>query len=171
MTRPDAAAATASRPASTLEGPRPRQRGRRLGFTLIELLIGMVIVGVLAAIALPNYSRLRERAYVARAIGDIKAMSQNIGDYQIETGSLPAALTDVGSSIVDPWGHPYQYLPITGPGTGFRKDRFLVPINTDYDLYSMGPDGASVGPTTTAPGQDDIVRANDGGFVGLASEF
>ena len=132
----------------------------------------MVVVGVLAAIAIPNYSRLRERAYVARAIGDIKALSQNIGDYQIQNGSLPAALSDVGSSIVDPWGHPYQYLPITGKGMGgFRKDRFLVPINTDYDLYSMGADGASVGPLTAAPSRDDIVRANDGGFVGLASEF
>jgi general secretion pathway protein G len=35
----------------------------------------------------------------------------------------------------------------------------------------MGADGASVGPLTAAPSRDDIVRANDGGFVGLASEF
>jgi general secretion pathway protein G len=51
----------------------------------------------------------------------------------------------------DPWGNPYQYLPLDGaspPGGGgaaahARKDRFLVPIDTDFDLYSMGKDGQS----------------------------
>ncbi len=131
----------------------------------------MVILGILAAIAIPNYSRMRERAFVARAIGDIEAMSQNISEYHLTNGSLPASLSDVGSSLTDPWGHPYQYIPIGKGKGGFRKDRFLVPINTDYDLYSMGPDGASVGPLTAAPSRDDIIRANDGGFIGLASEF
>ena len=62
-------------------------------------------------------------------------------------------------------------MPIGKGKGGFRKDRFLVPINTDFDLYSMGADGASVGPLTSAVSRDDIVRANDGGFVGLASDF
>jgi general secretion pathway protein G len=52
-----------------------------------------------------------------------------------------------------------------------RKDRFLVPINSDYDLYSMGPDGQSVAPLTAAPSQDDIVRASNGAYFGLAADF
>ena len=76
------------------------------------------------------------------------------------------------AGLEDPWGNPYQYLPIAGTGKGgFRKDRFLVPINSDYDLYSMGADGASQAPLTAKTSQDDIVRANDGGFIGLASKY
>ena len=52
-----------------------------------------------------------------------------------------------------------------------RKDRFLVPINSDFDLYSMGADGASVPALTAKASRDDIVRAADGAFVGLASQF
>ena len=46
-----------------------------------------------------------------------------------------------------------------------------VPLNTDYDLYSMGRDGKSKTPLTASESHDDIVRALDGEFVGLASEF
>lgn len=52
-----------------------------------------------------------------------------------------------------------------------RKDRFLHPINSDYDLYSMGKDGESVEPLTAKKSLDDVIRANDGSFVGLAADF
>jgi len=52
-----------------------------------------------------------------------------------------------------------------------RKDRFLHPINSDYDLYSMGKDGESVEPLTAQKSHDDVIRGNDGSFVGLAVEF
>ena len=58
-----------------------------------------------------------------------------------------------------------------GPQPQPRKDRFLVPINSDYDLYSMGKDRESIAPLTAKKSHDDIVRANDGAFVGLASDF
>jgi general secretion pathway protein G len=56
------------------------------------------------------------------------------------------------------------------PG-GARKDRRLVPINSDYDLYSVGKDGQSSPPLTAGQSQDDIIRASDGGFVGPASTY
>jgi general secretion pathway protein G len=52
-----------------------------------------------------------------------------------------------------------------------RKDRNLVPINSDYDLYSVGPDGDSSLPLTAATSRDDIVRANDGRFIGKAEDY
>jgi general secretion pathway protein G len=52
-----------------------------------------------------------------------------------------------------------------------RKDLALVPINTDFDLYSKGRDGATQPPLTAASSRDDIVRANDGQFIGLASGY
>jgi general secretion pathway protein G len=52
-----------------------------------------------------------------------------------------------------------------------RKDRRLVPINADFDLYSVGKDGKSASPLTAQSSQDDIIRANNGGFIGLASTY
>lgn len=52
-----------------------------------------------------------------------------------------------------------------------RKDRNLVPINSDFDLYSVGRDGQTAPALTAKVSQDDIVRANNGGFVGLASDY
>ena len=54
---------------------------------------------------------------------------------------------------------------------GARKDRFLTPVNSDYDLYSVGIDGDSQAAFTAKVSRDDVVRANDGGFVGLAEDF
>lgn len=73
----------------------------------------------------------------------------------------------------DPWDNAYAYTNIAEvKGNGkLRKDRNLVPINSDYDLYSKGPDGESVGPLTAKKSRDDIIRANDGGFVGVAEDF
>ncbi len=46
-----------------------------------------------------------------------------------------------------------------------------VPLNTDYDLYSMGPDGNTAAPITAQAGYDDIIRASDGEYIGPASQF
>ena len=52
-----------------------------------------------------------------------------------------------------------------------RKDGNLVPINTKYDLCSFGKDGKSKAPLRAKDSHDDIIYANDGGYIGLASEF
>ena len=52
-----------------------------------------------------------------------------------------------------------------------RKDRFLVPLNSDYDLYSMGADGKSSSPINAKNSLDDIIRASNGSYVGLAANF
>ena len=54
---------------------------------------------------------------------------------------------------------------------GKRKDKFQVPLNSTYDLYSLGKDGVSDEPLTAKPSWDDIVRANDGAFIGLATQY
>ena len=60
--------------------------------------------------------------------------------------------------------------PCGGVG-GARKDRFLVPLNSDFDVYSMGRDRASTMPLSAALSHDDVIRASDGGFYGLAKNF
>lgn len=94
--------------------------------------------------------------------------------FKTENSALPANLATMpGINLLDPWGNPYQYLNFeTVKGKGkLRKDRFLVPINSTYDLYSMGADGRTATPLTAAISRDDIIRANDGQYVGLAENY
>lgn len=146
----------------------PRARNQR-GFTLVELVLVMGIVGTLASLAMPRLAEAAERARVARAIADIAILQVEIAAHE----PLPATLDEIGrGGLLDPWGNPYQYARLQGAkGAQPRKDKSLVPINSDFDLYSMGPDGRSVAPLTAKHSRDDIVRANDGGFVGRASDF
>lgn len=147
---------------------------RESGLTLIELLLAIAILGVLTGIAYPAYQRYVEKTRVARAAADIVSIEQAIDRYQVVNGTLPDTLAQVGrDTLRDPWGHPYQYLNIaTTHGKGkVRKDKNLVPINTDYDLYSMGKDGKSASPLTAKQSRDDIIRANNGAYVGLASDY
>ena len=114
------------------------------------------------------------QARIAKAVGDIHAIGTDIEGYELINRAYPNTLTDIGyGNFNDPWGNPYQYLNfanVQGKGK-MRKDRFLVPINTFFDLYSMGPDGKTVAPLTAQASHDDIIWANDGDYVGLASDY
>jgi general secretion pathway protein G len=149
------------------------------GLTLIELLAAMAIAATLSALAIPKLQDSIDRGKVAKAIQDISAIQADLTTYDAKD-SLPASLSEIGwSGAVDPWGRPYQYFPFPpGPGgkgksppPGARRDRFLVPINSTYDLYSMGKDGATVPALTAEASWDDIVRAADGSYVGLGSKY
>lgn len=171
------------------------------GFSLIEVILVIAIIGILSAIAVPAYRSYLEKARSAAAVLAIGVIQRTITAYYVQTDDYPSSLADVGmDSMRDPWGNPYRYLKIAGldsegskSGSGGkksegkgddlgggsggggsekpRKDHFMVPINTDYDLYSMGPDGKSNEPLTAAVSRDDIIRANDGAFIGRASDF
>ena len=159
--------------------PFSRQSLRRgsKAFTLVELLLVSMIAGTLAAIAVPVYTNYIDKARNNQALVDIREIESKIIAYQVEHGALPNTLAQVGSNNrVDPWGKPYEYLRILGVDKDlikgkWRKDRFMVPINSDFDLYSMGKDGRTVATLTSRNSRDDILRANNGGYVGLASEF
>jgi len=175
--------------------PRSRRRGRA-GFTVVELMIAIALIGVLAGLSLTNYLRYVEKARVARAVSEIVAISRVIdGLTANDDVGMPDSLSDVDIDTPnDPWGSPYQYLriegmgytsvpeelpPVAAPkeGTGGgpkpkpRQDKFLKPINSDYDLYSMGPDGESMHNLSAKVSRDDVIRSLDGAFVGVAELF
>ena len=137
------------------------------GFTVIELLIAMLILGTLASIALPKLQHAIEKARVAKAIGDLRALSSDLGAMD----PTPNTLAEAGrGGMTDPWGTPYQFQNLGGGGGG-RVDKFGIDLNQDFDLYSMGPDGVSAPSLSAAASMDDLVRANDGGYVGKASTY
>lgn len=144
------------------------------GFTLIELIIVISILGVLSTMAVSQDSGYKDRAKVVQAKADILSIEVLIERFYSDNRNYPNTLNDVGvGTMLDPWGNPYQYLDITtAKGKGkLRKDKSLNPINSDFDLYSMGKDGKSKLPLTVNVSLDDIIRARDGQFVGLASDF
>jgi prepilin-type N-terminal cleavage/methylation domain-containing protein len=68
---------------------------RPSGFTLIELLVVIVVIGILAAIAIPKYSRARERAYIAAVTSDLKNLATLQEIYHSDHEVYAAALTDL----------------------------------------------------------------------------
>lgn len=136
--------------------PIPRQGG----FTLIEILVVVMILGILAAVVVPNIMSRPEEARIAKAKQDVRALETALDLYKLDNFAYPT--TDQGLEALvskptvppvpkkyrkegylkkvpqDPWGNDYQYL---NPGE-----------HGAIDVYSLGPDGT--------PSDDDIGNWN-----------
>ena len=146
---------------------------KKRGFGLLELMLTLAMVSVLAAVAIPAYRGYIERVKVNRAITDIGGLSLSLYRFETNTGSFPASLAAAGlDGIRDPWGRPYHYTNVaTASISALRKNRNLIPINSDFDLFSAGPDGVFAGPLNADQSRDDVVRANNGAFIGAAKDY
>ncbi|OQW70289.1 MAG: hypothetical protein BVN35_18040 [Proteobacteria bacterium ST_bin11] len=149
------------------------------GFTLIEMLLAVSIMAVLTAIAMPAYNGYIDKTKNDLAISYLVSIQTEIERYYTREFHYPEALSDITSVLpnngMDPWGRAFVYLNIIegGPGTmgAVRKDGALNPINTKYDLFSLGKDGVTKKQISQKDSLDDIILARDGGFVGLAADF
>ncbi len=109
-------------------------RRRARGMTLIEIMVVLVILGLIAgAIGYNVFGQLKE-AQIKTATLDLKAISNSVDLYHVETGQWPDSLTALVPKFIrdlhkDPWGQEYSYVK-TGDG---------------YDVYSYGPDKAQGG--------------------------
>ena len=142
--------------------PRREVSRRRIasqrGFTLIEIMVVVVIIGLLAAVIVPQVVDKVDQARVAKAKQDIAGLETALTMYRLDNSKYPT--TDQGLSVLstqptdpsirhwrpggyikriskDPWGFDYQYV---APGTH----------GSEYDLYSMGADNQPGGEGTDA---------------------
>ncbi|MBT8108813.1 MAG: type II secretion system protein GspG [Gammaproteobacteria bacterium] len=160
---------------------------RQSGVTFVELLVTLVIAAILAALAMPMFGGgspdcdnpgARQgpmmRAKLAQITGDLGEIHMALSRFELSNRRFPSSLAEAGlDDLRDPWGNPYQYLVVFGRNDvgPVRKDHNLKPVNTGYDIYSMGPDGRTASPFTSTLGKDDIVMANDGDYFGLACQY
>jgi general secretion pathway protein G len=161
---------------NSLTSPGSSQQRPRGGFTLLELMFGLCAVGLVLAIGMPAYRNIVEKQQVTRAARDIGGIAQQLERYKTtHRFRLPMALSELGNIPKDPWGRDYRYLNFADPGPQtlgrMRKDHNLHPLNSAFDLYSVGRDGLSRPALTAKDSGDDVVYGRDGGFIGRASDF
>lgn len=140
------------------------------GFTLLEMLAAMSLMAILVALAVPAYTEYTLRGDRAQASATIRSIELAISGYYVRHRTFPDSLDELSLDIPDdPWGKAYVYAVIEGDYVAKHKNG--VPLNSDYDLVSKGPDGKTRKKTTNKFSRDDIIRADNGVFVGLSTDY
>lgn len=131
-------------------------------FTLIEIMLVVIIIGILAAMVIPNMAGRGEQARVAAARADIDA---NLGTaldlYELDNGQYPATeqglrallVESSSSSVPTNWHGPYlkkKRIPVDPWGREYKYAAPGINNTEEFDLSSYGPDGVE--------SQDDIVN-------------
>lgn len=135
------------------------------GFSILELMMVVVIIGVLSMIAMTEYNKVHNRAYVGAAMNDVQVLRQALAMYDAEWGAYPqnpeADVIAFVGGLVNPDGQPY----IDGPsGDNFATFRYDPPaggdVYGDYTLTVVCNDLHATQITTNGSDQVGIVRLN-----------
>lgn len=119
---------------------------KQRGFTLIELLVVIVIIGIIAAIAVPRFLASQDRAYVTAAVADVDHFRKALAVYEIDYGAFPdqnfGNVSSITAALIDPSGNDYMILP---DGQNFFFS--YTPINNgeSYEIQVVATDHSSTG--------------------------
>ena len=128
------------------------------GFTLIELLIVVAIIGIIAAIAIPNLLNAIDRGKQKRTMADIRSIGTAVEAYAVDTNKYPVATTAATlQSTVEP-----IYIKSMPLADGWANTFQVNASTTEYTVYSQGKDGSGSTCTaaTTGTFNDEICFVN-----------
>ena len=137
-------------------------RENQKGLTLVEILLVVIIIGVLAAMVIPNVAGRGEEARRAAAQADIEAnLSAALDMYELDNGKYPTTEQGLRALISEPvtspvpknWNGPYlkkKRVPVDPWGSEYAYQSPGAHNDDSYDLFSLGSDGIE--------SDDDIVN-------------
>jgi prepilin-type N-terminal cleavage/methylation domain-containing protein len=122
-----------------------RRRAGASGFTLVELLVVVAILGVLATIGFPISAAMQQRARVAKAQGDARALVAAVSQYSSHNGGMPASLTSLTQTSTNALGQtagPFLAAVPSAP-TGWAAYAYTTAADGSYTISASG-DGQTV---------------------------
>lgn len=146
------------------------------GFTLVEFSIAILVAALIIGTATPAYMYLVNKARTNKTIDEISSMQRDIDRFERKGNRFPDSLLEIYTEQpMDPWGNFYQYLNIKNASNpnaiNPRTDKNFKKLNIDYDLFSTGADSLTLSPIAASESLDDLVRGDNGDYVGLARDF
>ena len=126
------------------------KRMKQLGFTLLELLVVMVIIGLLASYVGPKYFAQIGKSEVKTAKAQIDSLGKALDQYRLDTGHYPSTENGLAALNAAPaneskWNGPYLQKKVPSDPWDHAYVYKMPGEHGDYDLISLGNDGAAGG--------------------------
>ena len=145
---------------------------RQKGFTLIELLIVVAIIGIIAAIAIPNLLNAIDRSKQKRTMGDMRSIATAVEAYSVDNNFYPKVVAGAVRTVLHPYLEP-TYMKVLPANDGWRMSFHWIGDTTGegYTIWSGAKGHLAETDPVFAPGMgartefnDDIIYAT-GSFV------
>lgn len=118
-----------------------RRAATQSGFTLIEIMVVVFIIGLLAALVVPRVVSNTDKARVAKARADVRAIEEAAGLYKLDHGRYPTSLEQL---VAPGRSQPEGYLPKI-PIDPWDNEYVLISDGKHIEVKSLGADGAEGG--------------------------